>query len=133
MKVAVQLFVGLQEMEWTMYLYDVPDGFSHDDVAAQIRAMECKAMELDSQADGMRDGARQLSEVLIRSVLGDAGIKRGDRCAVEFSDCTADVLYEATQYGRIIVRHFTKKGKPRKTTASYSYTMAEQFRKSNAS
>ena len=114
-----------------MFLYDVPDGFSHDDVAAQIRAMECKAMELESQANGMRDGARQLAGELARSVLSDAGIKHGDRCTVKFSDCTADVLYEGMQHGRITVRHFTKKGKPCKDTVSYSYTMAEQFSKSN--
>ena len=114
-----------------MFVYDVPDGFSRDDVAAQIRAMECKAMELESQADGMRDRARQLAEVLASSVLDDAGIKRGDRCTVEFSDCTADVLYERMQHGRITVRHFTKKGKPCKDTVSYSYTMAGHFRKAN--
>ena len=115
-----------------MYVYDVPDGFSLDDVAAQIRAMECKAMELDSQADGMRDGAEQLAGVLAKSVLDGKGIKRGDTCTVKFSDGTADVLYEGVKHGEITVRHFTTKGKPYKDTDSYPYTMAEWFRKSNA-
>ena len=114
-----------------MYVYDVPDGFSHDDVAAQIRAMECKAMELESQADGLRAGAKRLAALLVESVLDGKGIKCGDTCTVKFADCTADVMYEGVNCGRITVRHFTTKGKPYKDTASYSYTMAERFSKSN--
>ena len=115
-----------------MFIYDIPEGFSHNDVAAQIRAMLCRAMELDSQADGMRDGAEQLSGVLARSVLEDAGIKRGDRCTVKFFDCTDDVLFDKVGHGGITVRHFTKKGKPYKNTSSYSCAMAKLFSKSNA-
>jgi len=114
-----------------MFIYDIPEGFSHNDVAAQIRAMLCRAMELDSQADGMRDGAGQLSGVLARAVLEDAGIKPGDRCTVQFSDCTDDVLFENVWNGVITVRHFTKKGKPYKNTSSYSCAMAKLFSKSN--
>ena len=115
-----------------MFLHGLPDGFSHNDVAAQIRAMKCKAMELESQADGMRDGARELATQLASSVLDDAGIETGDRCTVEFADCTEDVLYVGVEYGFIRVRHFTKKGQPRKDTTSHSYTMAGYFSKANA-
>ncbi len=115
-----------------MYIYSIPNGFSCNDVAAQIRAMECKAMELESQADGLRDGAHELARALARSVLYDAGIKKGDRCTVKFSDCTDDVLFEGlSEKGKIVVRHFTKKGKPYKNTTLYSYTLARSFSKSN--
>jgi hypothetical protein len=114
-----------------MFIYGIPDGLSHEDVAAQIRAMQCKSMELESQAGGLREGARDLARELVLDILTDAGIKEGDRCTVEFSDGTEDVLFEGISHGHVVVRHFTKKGKPCKHASSYSYTLAYLFSKSN--
>ena len=115
-----------------MYLYlDKPDGFTREDMEAEIKAMTREAMQAEARAAGLQDGAEQLKNALIGDVLREAEIKEGDKCVMHFTDGDETVEFVEAKHGRIYVRHFGTKGKPHKHPTHYDYTFAELLEKPN--
>jgi len=115
-----------------MYLYfDKPDGFTREDMEAEIKAMTREAMQAEARAAGLQEGVKQLKTALIRDVLEEAKIEEGDKCVMHFSDGDETVEFVEAKHGGIYVRHFGSKGKPHKHTTHYDYTFAELLEKPN--
>ena len=116
-----------------MYLYlDKPDGFTREDMEAEIKAMTREALQAEARAFGLQEGAEQLKTALIRDVLKEAKIEEGDKCVMHFSDGDDTVEFVEAKCGGVYVRHFGSKGKPNKHTTRYDYTFAELLEKPNA-
>ena len=115
-----------------MYLYlDKPDGFTREDMEAEIKAMTREAMQAEARAAGLQEGAAQLKTALIRDVLEEAKIEEGDKCMMHFTDGDETVEFVEAKRGGIYVRHFGSKGKPHKHPTHYDYTFAELLEKLN--
>ena len=115
-----------------MYLYlDKPDGFTREDMKAEIKAMTRESMQAEARAAGLQKGAEQLKEALILDVLEEAKIEEGDKCVMHFSDGDNTVEFAEVKHGKIYVRHFGSKGKPHKCPTGYDYTYAGLLEKPN--
>ena len=115
-----------------MYLYlDKPDGFTREDMQAEIKAMTRESMQAEARAAGLQKGAEQLKEALILDVLEEAKIKEGDKCVMHFSDGDDTVEFVEVKRGGIYVRHFGSRGKPYKHPTYYDYTFVELLKKPN--
>lgn len=115
-----------------MYMYlSKPDGFTREDMEAEIKAMTREAMHAEARSAGLQEGAEQLKNALIEDVLEEAEIKEGDKCVMHFTDGDETVEFVEAKRGGIYVRHFGSKGKPHKHPTHYDYTFAELLEKPN--
>lgn len=115
-----------------MYLYlNKPEGFSREDLEAEIKAMTREAMQAEARAAGLREGVEELKNALIEDVLEESEIEEGDKCVMHFSDGDETVKFVEAKRGGIYVRHLGSKGKPHKHPLRYDYTFAEIMEKPN--
>jgi hypothetical protein len=117
--------------------YEMPEGFTREDMEAEIKAMAREAMKAEALYKGLYEGVDALKLALIRDVLEKEEIEDGDECVMHFSDGETRVLFvgEAAR-GGFYVRHYGSKGKLRKHPTYYDYTyvdLIERVKKSKNS
>jgi len=111
-----------------MYMnLDKPEGFTNDEMEAEIRAMIRAAMQAEAKAYGLWEGAKQLQNAFINEFIRDRKIKKGDKVRVDFSDGAEVLIFDEVRNGRIYAFYLTKKGKPRRYATGFDYGYAELF------
>lgn len=111
-----------------MYMdLDKPEGFTNDEMEAEIRAMIRAAMQAEAKAYGLWEGAEQLQNAFINEFIRDRKIKKGDKVRVDFSDGAEVLIFDEVRNGRIYAFYLTKKGKPRRYATGFDYGYAELF------
>ena len=101
----------------------------HDITHADIEALQKSLHAAELEALTREAGLHGTIRCLVRSALINVGISAGTVVMVEFRDGPSKCVYEGTHAGKVVLRHFTQKGKPCKTTHRYGWDIYQRIKR----
>lgn len=111
-----------EPMTFNHFAFGWPDEYEESDIKSRIGEIDSALLIAQAKYEGLCVAAKHAREEYAHRVLVNMGIRTGSTCFIKLVEGDEKVIYEGCSYGKINLRHFTKKGKPCKNTLEYDYT-----------